>query len=398
MNPSPLIPETPPAGEPWRGWYEDLYNGAPGILLWHAARAHADEASWETVHSWATAITRRRLTSDTVAGGLHRGVAAVAYALHAAGDPSYEPVLNTLDHLVVNLTRNRLRHAYERLAAGQLPQLREFDLIRGLTGLGAYLLARRTSTTIEALLGVLDYLVRLTELRTIDDLPLPGWWSSDPPSGLSPADADGGHGNFGLAHGISGPLALLSLSARREIVVDAHLDAIHRIYAWLDDQTCGSGDLVWWPEYVTVAAPALPTKPGRPSWCYGTPGIARAMQLAGIAVGEQAWQRRAAQAMAACATDERQRTLIRDAGICHGWAGLVHTVRHMTADGAALATVLPDLRSRLERQLQREPPVDDGLLTGTSGIQLVLNNRAAAPAWDSCLLLDSATRPMERTP
>ncbi|MFI6027948.1 lanthionine synthetase LanC family protein [Amycolatopsis magusensis] len=43
----------------------------------------------------------------------------------------------------------------------------------------------------------------------------------------------GGHGNFGLAHGISGPLALLAHAPRRGIAVDDH-EAVGTICAWLD--------------------------------------------------------------------------------------------------------------------------------------------------------------------
>ncbi len=66
----------------------------------------------------------------------------------------------------------------------------------------------------------------LTRPLTVDGEPLPGWWvSHDPHRRQSPA-FNGGHGNFGATHGITGPLALLSLAARRGVVVGGQLDAI----------------------------------------------------------------------------------------------------------------------------------------------------------------------------
>ncbi|WP_433920814.1 hypothetical protein OIE50_16795 [Streptomyces canus] len=58
--------------------------------------------------------------------------------------------------------------------------------------------------------------------------------------------------------------------------------------------------------------------PRRPFWCYGTPRIARAQQLAGLALGGRDWQRQAEQVLAA---DQRLAQLT-DASRCHGWAGL----------------------------------------------------------------------------
>nr|WP_307818787.1 lanthionine synthetase LanC family protein [Streptomyces sabulosicollis] len=47
-------------------------------------------------------------------------------------------------------------------------------------------------------------------------------------------------------------------------------------------------------------APARPVlERRRASWCYGTPGIARALHLAGVALGEDAWVHDAAEAMRA---------------------------------------------------------------------------------------------------
>ncbi|MGW1807070.1 lanthionine synthetase LanC family protein [Streptomyces sp. NPDC002078] len=44
----------------------------------------------------------------------------------------------------------------------------------------------------------------------------------------------GGHGNFGLAHGIAGPLALLAMALRHGHAVPGQTQAIIRICDWLD--------------------------------------------------------------------------------------------------------------------------------------------------------------------
>jgi Lanthionine synthetase C-like protein len=88
---------------------------------------------------------------------------------------------------------------------------------------------------------------------------------------------------------IAGSLALLSAAMRRGAIVRGHDEAIHTICAWLDQWQQGQAQQAWWPEVLDrgqfrAGAQAL-VGPHRPSWCYGTPGVARAQQLAAIATG-----------------------------------------------------------------------------------------------------------------
>ena len=105
----------------------------------------------------------------------------------------------------------------------------EFDLIRGLTGLGAVLLTRLEGSPLSN--EVLRYLVALSKPVSIDGWVLPGWWSAVGPDGEEMA---GGHGNNGVAHGIAGPLALLSIAVRQGTQIPGQLDAIEVFTRWLD--------------------------------------------------------------------------------------------------------------------------------------------------------------------
>ena len=142
------------------GWSQNLGAGAAGTALLHIARAHAGLGTWVTAHWWATAMTRQPITVDPDASGLFDGPMAVAYVLRTAHQDAYAGALDTLDRHVNALTRDRLARAHERIDRGELPPMREYDLISGLTGTGAYLLHRGGDD--ELLTAVLDYLVRLT--------------------------------------------------------------------------------------------------------------------------------------------------------------------------------------------------------------------------------------------
>ncbi|MGW5731841.1 MULTISPECIES: lanthionine synthetase C family protein [Streptomyces] len=385
-----LAPVSTEAG-PW--WHQSLGTGAPGIALRHIANARTGAGAWETAHRWAAAMTRHPVNAHSEVAGLFRGAPAVAFALHTADHPAYAHALTGLDRTVNVLVRERLARAHQRIDTGHPAPLREFDLIRGLTGLGIYLLHRRPSWHL--LRDVLAYLVRLTE--PLDGGQMPGWWSGDGPEGRPSDQWPHGHINFGLAHGIAGPLALLAAAQRRAIVVTGQAEAVSRIMDVLDQWQQGEGATAWWPGLITPAqwqaGTATSSGPQRPSWCYGTPGLARAQQVAALALGDPARQQRAERALAACIRDEKQLSQLTDASVCHGWAGLIQTVHRAAADDSTgeLAVLLPDVHARMGHYLDVHGlPEHGGLLEGADGIHLASASVNTPPAtdWDACLLLN----------
>ncbi len=383
-----MIPLIPPRNPP-PGWGQSLSNGAAGIALAHVIAARTGRRAWTTAHTWATAMTREPVLARPDACGLFHGAPAVAFTLHTAGQPAYMDALTTLDGHVMRVTRARLTAAHQRIDRGELPRMREFDLISGLTGIGVYLHHRHRGG--DLLAKVLSYLVRLTKPLTVGSEVLPGWWTTDGTHGRP--CPDGGHGNLGIAHGITGPLALLATTLRHGITVSGHTEAIEQINTWLDFCRQGTEDAPWWPETLsrTEHREGIVRQhgPGRPSWCYGTPGLARAQQLAALALGDTDRKQCAEQALGACLTDERQLARLSGTSVCHGWAGLLQVALRMAADapGCGIGTRLTALRQRLDDHLRHRIPENHGLLEGTAGIELTRSAAARTAAWDACLLL-----------
>jgi lantibiotic biosynthesis protein len=388
------VPPPPDPGQPWLG--QSLASGAAGIALLHIERARAGTGSEETVRAWLLAAAGTGISAAD-STSLYIGAAAVAFALHtaAAGRPgSYARARASLDGHVASLAHRRVDRADARMDRGELPRLEEFDLIYGLAGIGAHLLAHVPGT--DALGRILACLIRLTEPLCAGGETLPGWWVGHDPHFTTSPGFPGGHANVGMAHGISGPLALLSLAMRQGITVDGHLAAIERICAWLDTWRQDAGTGPWWPQWITRADhraghPAQ-AGPGRPSWCYGTPGIARAQQLAGIATRDIRRRQTAEHALDACLADPAQLARITDTSICHGWAGLYQTASRAAADAAspAIQARLPLLADMLSTHAPPSSGTAAGFLEGDAGLALALHaaTRAAPPAsgWDSCLL------------
>ncbi|RKN04194.1 lanthionine synthetase C family protein [Streptomyces radicis] len=389
---------------------QHLAYGLPGIALLHIERAARGMGPWRHAHEWLAAASGQPLTSGPHSHPFY-GMPAFAHALACAADHlpgSYRRALDTLDRQIVVDVRRRLDTAHRRIDAGSLPQLAEFDAIRGLTGYGAHLLRRGPDGPTER--AVLDYCVRLTEPITHNDARLPGWWTPTGPSGRPDDRFPGGHANTGMAHGIGGVLALLALAARNGTLVNGHHAALRTILAWLDRWRECTGGAAAWPYWVAREelrnGRLAPYRPRRPSWCYGTAGLARAQQLAALALGDTNRQIDAENALVAALADPDQLRAMTDSGLCHGFAGLAHVAARVAED--AHPTTVGQLRAALQVPLAAviSPGTDPehvagalvqdekqgpGLLDGAAGTALALlaptTVTPARSAWDTCLLI-----------
>ncbi|MEU6404046.1 lanthionine synthetase C family protein [Streptomyces sp. NPDC046985] len=389
-------PSPPPPEEPWA--VQSLADGAAGISLLHIETASRFGSSWRSAHRWITSAASGPISAADQTG-LFLGAPAIGFVL-ATVPPAYQHLYAsaraTLHQHITDLAHRRVDAALARIDRGDLPTFGEYDLFYGLTGIGAYLL--RTDPEGPALERILRYLVALTRPITPADHGLPGWWvGHDPARGQSP-HFPGGHGNFGAAHGITGPLLLLAQALRRGVTVDGHQDAVRSICAHLD-AWCQHGDSgPWWPEHISRRdldrGRPHHDAPARPSWCYGTTGIARAGQLAGIALRSPALQTFYEDALYRALTDSAQLAQVTDDGLCHGWAGIYQTAHRAAVD--ALDPRLSTLPDRLDDALtapdQPGPPSAPGLINGTAGTALALttfvSQQSPSTGWDACLLID----------
>jgi hypothetical protein len=345
-----------------------LSEGSLGAALLHIERGDLAAA--------------RPLLASAVDGGvsaganasLFHGAPALEFVLGRASAASWR-VRAATDRVVAA----RLVAARRRRESGRLPSLAEFDLIQGIAGLAALLMSRGERSPLA--LDALRYLASLERPVTAGGRELPGWWT---PDGPGRQEMPGGHGNNGAAHGAAGILAALSVSARMGIWADGQAAIVIEAFAsWLE--TWGAS---WWvtlPE-LTAGVPPQPP-PLRPSWCYGTIGIARAVQLAGIAAGNDDRRRAAEDAAIAAIADPARLALVTDASLCHGWAGILTVMRAIAADSPSPErfTALVSLaRDRLAAAITALPK--PGFLEGRAGAQLALDGTDTT-GWARALLI-----------
>lgn len=391
-------PPADPLADVRRAHPQNLAGGAAGIALLHLERArtgHGDEA---TAHTWLKQAACAPVSAGRNAD-LFNGAPALGFVLAcaAATTGGYRGALAALDEAIARLTTARLASAAARIEHGEPLPMHEFDLVHGLTGLGVYHLYRHPDHHLTH--DVLAYLVRITESHhASDDRRCPGWWLAGGLNGQpSPDEFPDGHGNLGVAHGIAGPLALLSHAVLRGLPVPGATEAIGCLSDWLDQwRQPGPDGGAWWPGYLTLdnlrTGTIEPTQQPRPSWCYGLSGTARAQQLAGLALADITRQHHAETAMLTALRTADYRALEPDIGLCHGLAGMLQVAWRMAADADTpqLATELPLLAARLVARLAG-PITNPELMDGAAGAALALHTQgtgtAPASRWDAFLLL-----------
>ncbi|MEW1655095.1 lanthionine synthetase LanC family protein [Streptomyces sp. NPDC093707] len=216
-------------------------------------------------------------------------------------------------------------------------------------------------------------------------------------------------------------------------------DAIASLAGLLTHWAVRDAHGVYWPGHLSLAqwlagSASYDEPAGWPSWCYGAPGVSRALQLAGRALDRPDWTVLAAESVERLLTLPLERWGITDHALCHGWAGALHQLGRLAEDfatahpphtpsaagtteraGLTDRTELSDLTDRIGHRrdavaarlldafdpdapfgyrftMTRVPFASDvsGYLDGASGVALALDAYATGGAttdWDMPLLL-----------
>lgn len=341
--------------------------------------------------------------------GLQGGLAGLAFAVRSqpCSSPLRQAHLGLLDHALAPRVLEISAGLYARHGVA----VSEFDSISGLAGIGAYLLASDFSPPVDVVWhALLEALIAMTT-TSIDEEPhwyTPAHLMGDEGMKMSyPA----GNCNFGLAHGIPGPLALMALALLHppaQVEEPKGLaEAVRRCADWIVSQRSSDEFGVQWPTVVHRSADdrARAHPPGsRAAWCYGGPGVARALWLAGRALDDFTLCELAIETMTAVYKRPVALRQIDSPTFCHGAAGLLQITLRFAED-----TRLPIFREAAETLCQQlltayrddsplgfrsiEPggyEVDQcGLLDGAAGVAMVLLTAAGGPApdWDRVFLL-----------
>jgi len=388
-----------------------LAQGDAGIAL---TCAYLDSClaneGWDRIgHDYLTVAAEGAEGLPHLSTGMFGGLAGLAFAgwSLSRGATRYRRLLTVLDDTLLPQVTAQA-DSLARLTSDGV-SVGEFDVISGLSGIGAYLLHRREDPGAAM---ALEAALRSFVALTADSGNRPRWWTPAHLLGDEEMAALYPHGNLncGLAHGVPGPLALMALAISHGIVVSGIEDAVDRLADWLVEHRADDGWGVNWPYAISLTQEGSPDPsasadaPSRAAWCYGAPGVARALWLAGLARDRPEWRNLAIEAMEAVYRRPIAARQIDSPTFCHGVAGLLQVTLRFANDTrlpvfTEAATALTEgLLSAYEPDSllgyrNWEPGgnrVDHaGLLDGAPGVVLTLLTASndVEPSWDRAFLL-----------
>jgi lantibiotic modifying enzyme len=387
--------------EELQGHAPGLAGGFAGLALFGAVldAAFPDEGWDRAAHQHLTSAIEDSETLERIGPSLHSGWAGLVLTadLLSRDGRRYRGFLNQADaHLAADA--RRLVRDVEAAAAPIPPPL--VDVISGLSGVAAILLRRRGNAEIAAVLNdALSALAGLTRVTEVPRTASPSTWGSPIVPGV-----EGPVFNLGLSHGIPGPIAALSLAFAAGVRVEGHEAAIETL---VDIVLSHVREDEWGPTW-PHAAPVDAREPGGPNgrmaWCYGAPGCARALWLAGDALDRHAWREIALRAMVAAIRRPARMRRVSAATLCHGLSGLLQIGLRFHADtkDERLAAPLSMLLQEVVAAFDPAAPFgyrgidhmnrlrdDPGFLNGAAGVGLALLSASTgiATPWDRTLLL-----------
>ncbi|MDR9857745.1 lanthionine synthetase C family protein [Paenibacillus sp. VCA1] len=396
-----------------------LSHGYPGnihlLSLW---REMDDTFDWqEAIHSNLLEIQSYLAKYGTRDISLFSGWTGIASSVLAASNHGefYNQFLNQIHQWMAPLIEERLQTSTELMKQKNGVPVEMFDTISGAAGLGRYLLKNPSDPNLSPLIEpTINFLIDLTKPIRLDGKTVPGWFT---PSKLHLMERDRqrfptGSLNCGMAHGIPGPLALLSTAYNSGIELPGQYGAIECIAEWLLDVQGEDEYGTYWPHMIPFEYYKNDSKHNlqrqREAWCYGTPGVACALYTASKSLNNIELKQHALRSFIQSVKYECEQNNINSPSICHGLSGLLLMCWRMwnNSKEPALEPLIHQLSAELLQRFDpshplgftdAEPAADDtirwltkaGLLEGAAGIGATLFGIAEQQTndWDYLLML-----------
>ncbi|CUB12901.1 Nisin biosynthesis protein NisC [Bacillus cereus] len=392
-----------------------LSTGYPGLILMYSnlARIFPNQGWEEAIDQYLMALQETLRTKAVTDVSLFGGLTGIAYAVSFATkiENRYIDYLDALDQILKRKVQYFLDNG-KKFIKDKRPQgtmTAWFDVMSGITGIGAYLLTKPNYFKSE-IFDILSCLINLTNPIVVNGFRVPGWYIPVEYqfNDIYKKNYPKGNFNCGLAHGVSGILAFFSLCLKKGIEVEGQRDAMHYIAEWLISKRIKSNLGLAWPSIISFEQETekLENKHAilRNAWCYGLPGIAYSFYLAGEALGCKRLLQESVVSYRSLVNQYKDNPL-NTSGFCHGLAGNMHMLQRMmkkeTEELAEFENVVNDFKSILISKYDEQLPfgfLDEaegmlhkpGLLEGSAGICLSILSLVSdiELEWDRMFLLN----------
>ncbi|HEU4966338.1 MAG TPA: lanthionine synthetase C family protein [Candidatus Saccharimonadales bacterium] len=389
----------------WQG--ASLAGGNTGVaLLASYAGQCLNDSKWDMVaHQYLTkAVNEFDYQHPTF--GLFDGVCGIPYvAVLASPDGAhYSRLKKSTDDYLVHWLKNYLPNI-----EGTGCSVVRYDLVSGIVGIVAYILSQDQAALPEHLVHIcqrsLCYLVSQATSRNDNGLPY-----FITPENIRHSDKlqqhPYGYSDCGVAHGIAGVIAVMALALRAGWTVPGLKESVASLSIWMISHTIQDENGINWPSAVSVKKDGTlnGSRGSRVAWCYGIPGIARALWLAGRELRNDEVSAAALATFDSLMKRPRKLWGVQSANLCHGLGGILQATLRMYWDSGLprFGTFAEDLTLDIVKMYDANTLFgfqdysangtlwdNPRLLEGAPGIALVLLTAVYGldNGWDRMLLL-----------
>ena len=298
--------------------------------------------------------------------------------------------------------RESMQEFDQYLAEKMLEEMEQgnFDFLYGSLGVAFYLLKRYGANP--DLKNSLEKLIELLQQCAIEVDSDTVKWDTFQPDTLESIP------NICLSHGMSGIAIMLSKFVKADIARGMTIPLLRRTINFILSQEIDPGKYVsYFPSRSLESR--TPVLTSRMAWCYGDLGVAMALYHAGNAANVDQWRRKAIEVLTySCSRKDLHINSIKDAGLCHGAAGVAHIFHRLYLDTGipsfqeasaywyeqtlgfdSISNDLTGFAPYFNKEVEDTESFFGCFLMGISGIGLSLLHAVSdiPPAWDECLLL-----------
>lgn len=229
-----------------------------------------------------------------------------------------------------------------------------YDVISGLSGIASYLLL--VDGCDDIIKNILAFMVNMSSYKNINGTSVMKWHiKSNNIDSESRKLYPNGYLNLGMAHGIAGPLVILSKSYKKGIYVEGQREAILNIVDIYKKYAYTSTKGVYWPGLISPEDSLIINNSFeniRDGWCYGSIAIARALFIAGDSIDDKEISSWAFNVIEEKAKRSIYEYNLVSPTLCHGYAGILSILTRMSSQSQLENVHVRNAITNITRQIE----------------------------------------------
>lgn len=273
--------------------------------------------------------------------------------------PELKRFLHTLELLQSEVLSRYLNLSEE----SEFYQQNGFELIQGMSGVLKYYLDSDNDNSNEIIDKIVSLFIQHLKPKIIMGYPTPvcHYYPSIYEKKYMTEEAPNGCVNYGVSHGMGGPLTTLSLAYKKSSssdggikIIDSIIDEYMKSYYYVDN-------IIYWPGRITfeeyIGKEKCSYGKSRMSWCYGSIGILNSLYIAAKEKSDKELTEFCVNELKKIASMDIRDYLLASPIVCHGLSGLALIFKRMhqeTQDKAFYYKMLEILEKLIHNFVYRD--------------------------------------------